>query len=330
MPAFCGVIGCANKRTKFPEKFYFRLPAVDKRYGGKREKITRVRRGKWLANLARAGLTEAGKRHLLVCSDHFLSGRPAILDDTSNPDWAPTQNLGHRKVSQELVAISCARHQRIQERKSKKDKEMFMAAQTLMDMQEYTQPSSDKVYVGKDVMEPFEFVTEVKEEPIDHQVSSTTQQPSVVDSVSDHSQDALSQCDEIGIKKEEEEDVCIKDEPIEDLDPLSNCTTFVPMLKSKPSNTSVKKDHSQFIRKTHKTGGGPPPTLPGQPEQPQTLLQNPASPIAIIGSAEREAFPIGGVRLGQPEQPQTLLESPASRIVINGRAERGMEVIFIF
>ncbi|XP_050698506.1 uncharacterized protein LOC126986406 isoform X2 [Eriocheir sinensis] len=288
MPAFCGVIGCANKRTKFPEKFYFRLPAVDKRYGGKREKITRVRRGKWLANLARADLTEAGKRHLLVCSDHFLSGRPAVLDDTSNPDWAPTQNLGHRKVSQELVAISCARHQRIQERKSKKDKEMFMAAQTLMDMQEYTQPSSDKVYVGKDVMEPFEFVTEVKEEPIDHQVSSTTQQPSVVDSVSDHSQDALSQCDEIGIKKEEEEDVCIKDEPIEDLDPLSNCTTFVPMLKSKPSNTSVKKDHSQFIRKTHKTGGGHPPTLPGQPEQPQTLLQNPASPIVIIGSAERE------------------------------------------
>ncbi|XP_050724972.1 uncharacterized protein LOC127002810 [Eriocheir sinensis] len=58
-------------------------------------------------------------------------------------------NLGHRKVSQELVAISCARHQRIQERKLKKDKEMFMAAQTLVDIQEYTQPCSDEVHVGK-------------------------------------------------------------------------------------------------------------------------------------------------------------------------------------
>ncbi|XP_050703219.1 uncharacterized protein LOC126988852 [Eriocheir sinensis] len=74
-------------------------------------------------------------------------GRPAVLEDISNPDWAPTQNLGHRKVSQELVAISCARHQRIQERKLKKDKEMFMAAQTLMDIQEYTQPCHDEVHV---------------------------------------------------------------------------------------------------------------------------------------------------------------------------------------
>ena len=84
MPAFCGVIGCANKRKKFLEKHFFRLPAVDKRYGGKREKITRERRGKWLANLSRADLTEAGKRHLLVCSDHFLSSKYIFISYLSH------------------------------------------------------------------------------------------------------------------------------------------------------------------------------------------------------------------------------------------------------
>lgn len=72
MPAFCGVIGCANKRKKFPEKYFFRLPAVDKKYGGKRE-----RRYKRTARevAGKSDLTEAGKRHLLVCSGNFLSGK---------------------------------------------------------------------------------------------------------------------------------------------------------------------------------------------------------------------------------------------------------------
>ncbi|XP_050726518.1 uncharacterized protein LOC127003657 [Eriocheir sinensis] len=97
-------------------------------------------------------------------------------------------------------------------------------------------------------MEPFfDFVpVDVKEEPVDNQVSSfTTQQPpSLVDSVSDHSEDVLSQCDETAVKKEkeeeEEEDVCVKDEPIEDLDPATNCT-FVPTLKPKLRNIRAKK-----------------------------------------------------------------------------------------
>lgn len=57
----------------------------------------------------------------------------------------------------------------------------------------------------------------------------------------DCSEDALSQCDEIAIKKEEE-DVCIKEEPIEDLDVITGCGTFVPVLKSKPRSNS---DHSE-------------------------------------------------------------------------------------
>ena len=79
MPANCGVIGCANMKNKFTKKSFYRLPAVDKRYGGVKEKITRERRGKWLANLARADLSALGKSQLRVCSDHFVSGKYSLV-----------------------------------------------------------------------------------------------------------------------------------------------------------------------------------------------------------------------------------------------------------
>ena len=59
--------------SNLPDTTSVTLFGYGPRYGGKREKITREKRGKCLANLARVDLTEAGKRHLLVCSDHFLS-----------------------------------------------------------------------------------------------------------------------------------------------------------------------------------------------------------------------------------------------------------------
>ncbi|XP_050697752.1 uncharacterized protein LOC126986086, partial [Eriocheir sinensis] len=77
---------------------------------------------------------------------------------------------------------------------------------------------------------------EVEEEPTGSQASSASQQPTEVDRVSDHSEDAFSQCDEIAIKEEEEE------ESMEDFDPVTGYTVFVPALKSKPSSTS---DHSE-------------------------------------------------------------------------------------
>ncbi|XP_050699783.1 tigger transposable element-derived protein 1-like [Eriocheir sinensis] len=91
---------------------------------------------------------------------------------------------------------------------------------------------------GKDMMEPLcEAVkVEVEEEPTVSQASSTSRQPSGVDKVSDHFEDALSQCDEIGIKMEEEE------KHMEDFDPVTGHAVFVPELKSNPSSTS---DHSE-------------------------------------------------------------------------------------
>ena len=34
-----------------------------------------------------------------ICSRHFISGKPADLEDETNPDWLPSLNLGYTKFS---------------------------------------------------------------------------------------------------------------------------------------------------------------------------------------------------------------------------------------
>ena len=43
-------------------------------------------------------MTESKLKNERICSKHFVSGRPADLFDELNPDWLPTQNLGHSKT----------------------------------------------------------------------------------------------------------------------------------------------------------------------------------------------------------------------------------------
>lgn len=49
-----------------------------------------------------------------------MTGRPAKLYDKSNPDWAPTQNMGHNKLLVSVDAAALARHNRVGERAKKK------------------------------------------------------------------------------------------------------------------------------------------------------------------------------------------------------------------
>ena len=34
-----------------------------------------------------------------ICSRHFVSGKPAELENETNPDWLPSLNLWYRKLS---------------------------------------------------------------------------------------------------------------------------------------------------------------------------------------------------------------------------------------
>lgn len=52
---------------------------------------------------------------LMVCCKHFISGAPAKLFDTTNPDWVPTQNMIHIGAKDYMKSMS--RYNRLRTRK---------------------------------------------------------------------------------------------------------------------------------------------------------------------------------------------------------------------
>ncbi|XP_048577013.1 uncharacterized protein LOC5515843 [Nematostella vectensis] len=82
-------------------------------------KLCEDRRRKWLANIARKDLDDKKAENTRVCSNHFISGKPADIMDTTNPDWAPTVNLGHSNVGDVSMAVN--RNARAKSRQKKRE-----------------------------------------------------------------------------------------------------------------------------------------------------------------------------------------------------------------
>ena len=59
----------------------------------------------YIAAISRGDLTAKILANYRICSRHFISGKPSALEDESNPDWLPSLNLGHSKVSESRVRI---------------------------------------------------------------------------------------------------------------------------------------------------------------------------------------------------------------------------------
>lgn len=72
----------------------------------------------WLAAIHRKDIKKENYPFIGVCSDHFRSGKPAMLYDNTSPDWIPTLKLGH----DELKAGDTSRHDRAIERATKRRK----------------------------------------------------------------------------------------------------------------------------------------------------------------------------------------------------------------
>ena len=53
-----------------------------------------------------------------MCLDHFVSGKPCIFYDTTNPDWTPSLNLGHNAIRPSDIS----RHERASVRAAKRRK----------------------------------------------------------------------------------------------------------------------------------------------------------------------------------------------------------------
>ena len=100
MVNFCAVVGCANKAKKGDGRSFFRLPAVVTHLCSEDYELSKRRRDAWIARIRREDLKPESYRNVRVCSNHFVTGKPALLYDTTNQDWAPSLNLGHSvKVS---------------------------------------------------------------------------------------------------------------------------------------------------------------------------------------------------------------------------------------
>ena len=74
-----------------------RIPSVVTNQGDEIRILSEERRKKWISAISRKDLTDSILEHGRVCGRHFISGKAAKLWDRYDPDWIPTQNLGHNK-----------------------------------------------------------------------------------------------------------------------------------------------------------------------------------------------------------------------------------------
>jgi len=96
----CAVISCSKLSECDKGVSFHRLPAVHDCEGKEDFELRKKRRDGYLVAISREDINELHRCR--ICSLHFVSGWPADLYDTTNPNWLPTMNLaiGHEKSSQ--------------------------------------------------------------------------------------------------------------------------------------------------------------------------------------------------------------------------------------
>lgn len=97
MPQFCAVLNCGSNSLRDKVSF-FRFPSTTDSY--KINLVKKERREEWIKALKRSDLTESKLKNQRVCEKHFITGKPASLEERNHPDWIPTQNLGHTSKPQ--------------------------------------------------------------------------------------------------------------------------------------------------------------------------------------------------------------------------------------
>ena len=145
MVNFCAVIGCSNRGDKDRNKSFYRLPGIIKHQGPETECLTSRRQREWLAVINRSDIKTSNYQYTRVCSDHFISGCPSQLYDTTNPDWVPSINLGYVRTTSGS-ATSNAWYSRALMRASKRQR----VCQSDEDVDEVEQNQQDDVEISND------------------------------------------------------------------------------------------------------------------------------------------------------------------------------------
>lgn len=114
----CAVVGCSKRSDRDKDVSFYRIPTIRTGRCERELELSTKRRAGFLAAISRADLTGNSVDQARVCSRHFISGKPASLHEELHPDWLPTQNLGHSKVSKKRVAVCEERYERKRARAS--------------------------------------------------------------------------------------------------------------------------------------------------------------------------------------------------------------------
>ena len=93
----CCVVGCTNKPDKDSPLRFHHIPRIRSKHGEDSLILSTERRKKWFSAIKRSDIN-VNVLHHIVCSVHFLSGKPTALFETSNVDWVPSMNMGYGDV----------------------------------------------------------------------------------------------------------------------------------------------------------------------------------------------------------------------------------------
>ena len=113
----CVVVGCSKRSGRDKDVSFYRLPKITASTGSRVLELSKKHRAGYIAAISRGYLTEKILANDRICSRHFINGKPACLEDETNPDWLPTLNLGHSKVCGDQVQIG----ERWSRRKARED-----------------------------------------------------------------------------------------------------------------------------------------------------------------------------------------------------------------
>ena len=109
----CCVVGCKNRGGRDKGVSFYHIPAVLSHQGEQTLELSSKRRQEWIARIKRKEWVPS--KFARVCSDHFVSGmsssppglsvcypdfvynlgKPATLQDSTNPDWVPSLKMGY-------------------------------------------------------------------------------------------------------------------------------------------------------------------------------------------------------------------------------------------
>ena len=82
----CIVVGCLNRSGRDKDVSFHRIPKIITGKGLKKEQLSKRRRDGFIAAILREGLTEKILSNDRICSRHFVTGKPAALEDELHPD----------------------------------------------------------------------------------------------------------------------------------------------------------------------------------------------------------------------------------------------------